>query len=44
MHFAKKTKHARQNINYIGRYLKRPPMAASCTAPLHWRHRCSSLL
>ncbi|ECH8735079.1 IS91 family transposase, partial [Salmonella enterica subsp. enterica] len=29
IHFAKKTKHARQNINYIGRYLKRPPMAAS---------------
>lgn len=29
IHFAKKTKHARQNVNYIGRYLKRPPMAAS---------------
>ena len=29
IHFAKKTKHARQNVNYIGRYLKRPPIAAS---------------
>lgn len=29
IHFAKKTKHAWQNINYRGRYLKRPPMAAS---------------
>ncbi|WP_339053442.1 IS91 family transposase [Arsenophonus endosymbiont of Crataerina pallida] len=29
IHFAKKTKHARQNVNYLGRYLKRPPVAAS---------------
>ncbi|AVX40587.1 IS91 family transposase [Yersinia massiliensis] len=29
IHFAKKTKHARQNVNYLGRYLKRPPIAAS---------------
>jgi len=29
IHFAKKTKHARQNVSNIGRYLKRPPMAAS---------------
>jgi hypothetical protein len=29
IHFAKKTKHARQNVNYPGRYLKRPPVAAS---------------
>lgn len=29
IHFAKKTKHARQNVNYQGRYLKRPPVAAS---------------
>ncbi|MCS4320823.1 hypothetical protein M2407_005197 [Serratia sp. BIGb0234] len=29
IHFAKKTKHTRQNANYLGRYLKRPPMAAS---------------
>lgn len=24
IHFAKKTKHVRQNVNYFGRYLKRP--------------------
>jgi hypothetical protein len=29
IHLAKKTKHARQNVNYLGRYLKRPPIAAS---------------
>nr|WP_273543606.1 transposase [Serratia fonticola] len=29
IHFAKKTQHARQNVNYLGRYLKRPPIAAS---------------
>ncbi|MGE4723104.1 transposase [Yersinia sp. 2466 StPb PI] len=29
IHFAKKTKHARKNVNYLGRYLKRPPIAAS---------------
>uniref|UniRef100_UPI00358DCCF4 transposase n=1 Tax=Serratia fonticola TaxID=47917 RepID=UPI00358DCCF4 len=28
MHFAKKTQHAQQNVNYLGRYLKRPPIAA----------------
>lgn len=29
IHFAKKTKHAQQNVNYLGRYLKQPPIAAS---------------
>ncbi|HGY3149626.1 TPA: IS91 family transposase [Morganella morganii] len=29
IHFAKKTKHARKNVNYLGRYLKRPPVSAS---------------
>ena len=29
IYFAKKTKHARQNVNYMGRYLKRSPVAAS---------------
>ncbi|HEF8783842.1 TPA: transposase [Providencia alcalifaciens] len=29
MHFAKKTKLVRQNVNYLVRYLKRPPVAAS---------------
>lgn len=29
VHFAKKTKHFRQTVNYLGRYLKRPPIAAS---------------
>ncbi len=28
-HFAKKPQNERQNVNYIGRYLKRPPMVAS---------------
>lgn len=28
IYFAKKTQPARQNINYLGRYLKRPPIAA----------------
>ncbi|PSW04418.1 hypothetical protein C9I89_13940 [Photobacterium lipolyticum] len=27
--FAKKTKHGKQTVNYLGRYLKRPPIAAS---------------
>lgn len=29
IHFAKKTRNPRQNVNYLGRYLKRPPIAAS---------------
>jgi hypothetical protein len=29
IHFAKKTQYARQNVNYLGRYLQRPPIAAS---------------
>lgn len=29
VHFAKKTRGAWRNVKYIGRYLKRPPMAAS---------------
>ncbi|WP_411569364.1 transposase [Serratia sp. UGAL515B_01] len=29
IHFAKKTKPARQNVNYLGRYLKRSQIAAS---------------
>ena len=29
LHFAKKTKDIRQTVNYLGRYLKRPPVSAS---------------
>lgn len=29
LHFAKKTQHIRQTVNYLGRYLKRPPVSAS---------------
>ncbi|PKF49059.1 hypothetical protein AT251_21605 [Enterovibrio nigricans] len=29
VHFAKKTQHHKQTVNYLGRYLKRPPVAAS---------------
>lgn len=29
IHFAKKTRNPRQSVNYLGRYLKRPPIAAS---------------
>jgi hypothetical protein len=29
IHFAKKTKELKQTVNYLGRYLKRPPISAS---------------
>lgn len=29
MHFAKKTRGAWRSVKYLGRYLKRPPVAAS---------------
>ncbi len=29
LHFAKKTKLLKQTVNYLGRYLKRPPISAS---------------
>ncbi|MGJ3355922.1 transposase [Providencia sp. Je.9.19] len=29
IHFAKKNRNPRQNVNYLGRYLKRPPIAVS---------------
>ena len=35
MHFAKKTQHPKATINYLGRYLKRPPIAGAKLA--HYR-------
>ncbi|WP_198595725.1 MULTISPECIES: transposase, partial [unclassified Vibrio] len=34
-HFAKKTQHPKATINYLGRYLKRPPIAGAKLA--HYR-------
>ncbi|WP_366942689.1 transposase, partial [uncultured Vibrio sp.] len=35
VHFAQKTQHPKATINYLGRYLKRPPIAGAKLA--HYR-------